>query len=306
MQGPVGYVGVTDEGWYRYLRDRPDLDEVNFWRPTDKRRFRAVPTGSPFFFKLKRPHDAICGFAYFARFSLLPQSLAWEVFGPKNGAHSEAEMRDRIARLRRGRLERGEDPDIGCVLLVEPTFFPRDDWIPQPRDWSRTLVQGRSYDLSRGEGLRIWRACLARSRSAVRDVVEPERFGAPTERRPRLGQGTFRVSVLDAYGRRCAVSGEHSLPVLEAAHIRPYAKRGEHSLENGLLLRSDIHRLYDRGYVTVSPDRKFEVSDALAERWSNGRAYYQLAGQRIHVPRRDEERPSPDLLAWHREHVFRG
>ena len=49
----------------------------------------------------------------------------------------------------------------------------------------------------------------------------------------------------DAYERRCAVTGEKTLPVLEAAHIRPYALLGPHRVNNGLLLRSDLHKLFD-------------------------------------------------------------
>jgi hypothetical protein len=52
------------------------------------------------------------------------------------------------------------------------------------------------------------------------------RYGAPVLVPPRLGQGAFRVAVTDAYGRSCAVTREHSLPVLEAAHIQPYALGG--------------------------------------------------------------------------------
>jgi len=71
------------------------------------------------------------------------------------------------------------------------------------------------------------------------------RYGAPKTVQLRLGQGTFRIAVTSAYGA-CAVSGEHSLPALEAAHLRPYADGGERALSNGLLLRADIHRLVRR------------------------------------------------------------
>jgi putative restriction endonuclease len=112
------------------------------------------------------------------------------------------------------------------------------------------------------------------------------------------------VSVIEAYGRACAVTGEHSLPVLEAAHIRPVADRGPHEVRNGLLLRTDVHRLYDRGFVTVTPELEFRVSPKLRERWENGRAYYALEGPLRHVPARSEERPDPELLAWHAREVF--
>jgi putative restriction endonuclease len=73
------------------------------------------------------------------------------------------------------------------------------------------------------------------------------RYGAPTLIRPRLGQGAFRISVTDVYQRRYAITGERTLPILDAAHIQPFADGGEHNITNGLLLRTDIHRLFDLG-----------------------------------------------------------
>lgn len=113
------------------------------------------------------------------------------------------------------------------------------------------------------------------------------------------------MQVLDAYGRACAVTEEHSLPVLEAAHIRPYAQRGAHEIANGLALRSDIHRLFDRGYVTIDERDRFVVGRRLKDDYENGR-YYSLQGHALHLPPNPAARPSPDGLAWHREHVFVG
>ena len=55
-------------------------------------------------------------------------------------------------------------------------------------------------------------------------------------------------------------------------------------MDNGLLLRSDLHRLYDRGYVTVTPDYVFRVGDSLRDDFKNGRSYYGLDGQKVGYP----------------------
>jgi putative restriction endonuclease len=86
------------------------------------------------------------------------------------------------------------------------------------------------------------------------------RYGTPVLVRPRLGQGAFRLLVADIYKRRCAITQERTLPALDAAHVRPYAEGGVHDVTNGLLLRRDLHSLFDRGYVTVTPELRFEVS----------------------------------------------
>jgi putative restriction endonuclease len=70
--------------------------------------------------------------------------------------------------------------------------------------------------------------------------------------------------------------------------------------------RADIHRLYDAGYVTVTPDYRFRVSHDLADNFHNGREYERFAGRAITVPRASIDQPSPELLDWHAAEVFRG
>jgi putative restriction endonuclease len=123
---------------------------------------------------------------------------------------------------------------------------------------------------------------------------------------PRLGQGAFRVLVTDAYQRRYAISQEKTRPALEAAHIRPYGDGGEHEAQNGLLLRRDIHSLFDAGYVTVTPDLHLKVSKRIRGKFDNGRHYYALHGQSINTPAAPTHRPSTAALTWHNENCFRG
>jgi putative restriction endonuclease len=308
-----GTVAVTDYGWYTRLRSHQELEEVNFWKPSAQRRFIA-PEFSPFFFKLKSPQEAICGFGYFARYSTLPDWLAWESFGLGNGVGSLEELRERISTIReRIRFKGPARAELGCILIVQPTFFSESDWVKQPSDWRVRTVSAEKYDLTAGEGARIWAECLARARPPAPAQVSPSsliagpaapRYGAPMLVRPRLGQGTFRVAVMDAYGRTCAVTGEHSLPALEAARIRAYTSAGPHEVKNGLLLRADFHRLFDQGYVTVSPDYRVEVSPRLKLDYQNGRSYYPYHGARLSLPDEERLRPDPEYLGWHRESVY--
>lgn len=202
---------------------------------------------------------------------------------------------------------------IGCILLGPAVFFPPSMWISQPSDWGRQNLRYKGYELDHGEGLRVWRECqecaasLAPEVPVERHVEQPtERWGKPVLVIPRLGQGTFRVAVTEAYERACAVTGEHSLPALEAAHIRPFAVDGPHDVSNGLLLRSDVHRLFDRGYITVTPDGRLNVSTQLKEHFSNGRSYYPLHGALLSEPKLIGHRPNRELLRWHNDHRFLG
>ena len=309
-----GFVAPTDHGWYQFFLARSEVDEVNFWRPGGL-AFHALQPGEPFFFKLKAPHKGIGGFGIFARFAQLPVWRAWEVFGESNGVSDEQSFRERLVRLTgneavRDMVRNDQDRPIGCVSIAQPVFFPPDEWVPVPSDWKANIVSGRSYDLSTGEGARLWHTCLERAEQQAVGWVEESLVGARNGRpqviTPRLGQGAFRIAVLDAYGGACAVTTEHSLPVLEAAHIRPWGQGGGHVVTNGIPLRRDIHRLFDLGYVTVRPDNRLAVSGALREQYENGRAYYALEGREILLPRDPGDRPSAELLDWHASTVFRG
>lgn len=102
------------------------------------------------------------------------------------------------------------------------------------------------------------------------------------------------------------MTGEKTLPVLEAAHIKPYSELGPHLVSNGILLRSDLHKLFDLGYVTVTPDHHLEVSPRLKEEWKNGREYYAHHGQSLRFPPYDlAGMPSREFLSWHNAHRYR-
>src|SRR6185295_4966266 len=124
--------------------------------------------------------------------------------------------------------------------------------------------------------------------------------------RRRLGQGTFQLLTLDNYRRRCAVTGEKALPTLDAAHILPVKEGGQHRLDNGLLLRTDIHRLFDKGYVTVTPDGRFLVSRRPKDDFDNGEPYLPFHGQRIWVPGDPASQPNRMALEWHGDSRFLG
>lgn len=305
-----GFIGHTDAGWWRLLSDAPQLSEVNFWRP-GARTFSALHPGEPFFFRLKSPVNKIGGFGLFARYALLPVWRAWEVFGLANGVRHEHEFVERLRRLARRPVN--QTSMIGCIAITDCTFFPADMLVGVPSTFHPQNLSGAVIDLEQPEGRRLWADCLERAVAIatptslastwLEEAADRQRYGRPQIVTPRLGQGSFRLAVLDVYGS-CAVTGEHSLPALEAAHIRPYGQGGAHDLRNGLPLRRDLHRLFDLGYVSVKPGGEFIVSPRLRTEFANGHTYYALAGQKLRPPKVADATPDPELLAWHSETVF--
>ena len=300
------FIGITDNDWFTLLSNIEKIDEVNFWQPSGNRQFKALNPGELFLFKLHSPNNFIVGGGFFAHSSLLPISLAWESFGIKNGANSLLEMRRRVEKYRRQLEKRFEDYTIGCILLEQPFFFTRDTWIPVPDDWKSNIVQGRSYDLTVTPGISIWNQLQSNLGKSTLIHEETARYGKPIITIPRLGQGSFRVLVTDAYERRCAITNERTLPALDAAHIKPFSENGPHNVNNGLLLRRDLHALFDKGYLTISPTLSVEVSSKIKEEFDNGREYYRFHGNKIRLPVNRNFHPLSDYLEWHNNNIFRG
>jgi putative restriction endonuclease len=314
------WVANTDPDWFDFLASQPDIDEVNFWQPSGGTNFGAIQPGELFLFRLKSPRNAIGGFGVFNQASNLPLSLAWEAFGVKNGASTLAEMKHRIGKYRSD-IPPGTDYTIGCRIVVQPIFLPEALWIEQPESWARSIVVGKVFETDNTEGRHLWNRVMQASEAAsgISAPTAPQfaearspyfapgpRYGDPQLVRPRLGQGAFRLAVTDAYKRQCAVTSGRVLPALDAAHIRSYESGGEHKVSNGLLLRKDIHCVFDAGYITFDEDLRMVVSDRVRTDFNNGNEYRRLHGQRLFVPDAAAARPDHELLKWHRDNRFLG
>ncbi len=285
---------------------------MNFWQPNAVRPVTLQP-GDLWLFKLHvRNGGWVVGGGHFAHYTAITLRFAWDAFLQRNGAPTFVDMVRRVRRYSQRPID-PETTQVGSSVIVEPFFLPREKWVQSPADWSSNLTRGKSYQSTSGEGaLLLERVALARDdgrgqadRSARERPTAPA-YGSPSLVYPRLGQGAFRVMVTDAYERRCVATNERTLPVLEAAHIRPYSQLGEHKLSNGLLLRSDLHTLFDRGYMTVTPSMRLRVSRTIQAEFENGRDYYALDGREIRPPRPPNPPPSRELLEWHADTIFRG
>jgi putative restriction endonuclease len=310
------FVAVTDNDWFALHASKDGVEEVNFWRPSPETTFKALQTGELLLFKLHAPDNYIAGGGFFTRFLQLPVNLTWETFGEANGVRSLVEMRKRIGHYRRMTMGATENPNIGCIMLAEPFFWRREEWISSPADFKLNTVTGKRYDSEVGTGRQLWeglserlqkgRGKVLEAGTATQAALETGGYGKPHVILPRLGQGLFRILVTESYSRRCAVTGERTLPVLEAAHIKPYSLVKRHELSNGLLLRSDLHRLFDDGYVTVDPQtRQVVVSRRIKAEFENGKEYYALEGKVIREPAEQWARPSAENLEYHAYTVFR-
>ncbi len=312
------YVGVTDKKWFEFLKQEP-REDVNFWKPLGGNNFTAIPSGAPFLLKLRKPDHAIVGVGFFTGQTMLPISVAWDTFGIRNGYNNFESFAQAIQKFRAAKGKPFEiNPTINCLVLTAPIFFRKPDWIPAPADWQNPIVTGKVYNTATEIGGKMWAdvsAMMVKYRDdpftneLATDSVALESPGIYREAltKVRIGQGAFRTLITQAYDKKCAISGEKTLPVLEAAHIQPFAEAGPHSIRNGLLLRSDIHKLFDMSYLTVdATDYRVLVSGRIKEEFKNGKEYYRFHGQKLQVlPKNLNDRPLAQYLQHHNE-KFRG
>jgi putative restriction endonuclease len=279
------FVGLTERDWVQRVGALAPGD-ANLWRP-HQRLFRALEPGEPYLVKLHAPWSAIVGAGRFVAAERLPLSLAWLAFGAANGVADPADFRQRIARTHPERPT--ADPTLSCVVLDRPAILDQDDWVAAPDDWRPSVAHGKVY---RGEEAR-----------ALWDTVR-ERLGArwrPVPPDDELGPGRFRLAVAEAYGRRCAVTGERALAALDVVHVRPPSRGGRNRVDNGLLLRADLARLFAHGLLCIEPDGFVVRLHADVLRAARGAASYApLDGRSLRVvPERFDLMPSRELLAGH-------
>jgi putative restriction endonuclease len=309
------YLGNTDHEWYNYL-SKIQPEDINFWQPGGNSNFKILSPGGPFLFRLKSPINKIGGVGFFSSQTFLPIEMAWDVFEERNGCSSIERFKQLILQYRKDKSN--INPSIGCIVLTNPVFFQQKDWLDLPSDWSNTgIVQGKSYDTTIEIGLHLWNKVQALLNNYLIDTYDGQKsqlileetspqYGKEVLTKVRLGQGAFRVLVTDAYNRKCAISGEKTLPVLEAAHIKRYSDSGPHFISNALLLRSDIHKLFDAGYLTITTNLKVEVSKKIKEEFENGKEYYKFHGNDLfNLPIKEMNKPNKKFIEWHNT-IYKG
>ena len=297
-------VAVTDGDWFDHLRAMPHLTEVNFWSPSD-RTFRSLQPGELFLFKLHAPRNFIVGGGWFAHATILPCSLAWEAFGEENGAATLGEMRARIIRCTKRSADDREDFHIGCRILTQPFFLPEYAWIPVGEFWPRNIVLFKTYSTDEADGMQLW--------DKIQDAISAGVLGAA---RGPIRRADARPSAPRPRRLSHPRHRQLSSPMCRDARAYPTGARsgaypavrggGEHEASNDVLLRRDIHSLFDAGYLTIMPNLHFEVSRRIKEEFENGRQYYELHGREIALP--DDQRSRPDRVAleWHSGSGFLG
>src|SRR5215217_3449255 len=292
-------IAPTDLDWFELLSGEPPASEINFWTPTPWNISR-LEQGDRFYFLLKAPLRKIGGYGNFRYYENMSAREAWDRFGKGNGVVDLVELIARTSKYadrHSTKFVPTENPEIGCIILDRPVFFeerkffePGEHGKPFPRQVVRLKYFDEDFDEDSVGGVRP-------------SVDDPKPFQPVNEKgssyksrrvRDRVGQAVFRHKVLAAYGYRCCVTGESSLEVLDAAHIQPYVNSKSNHIQNGLAFRTDLHKLFDAGLVTIDDDYRLVVSNRL-----KSRDYAAYHGREVRGPDKAAHRPSIEALEVH-------
>lgn len=296
-------VGLTDQDWFEFLRDNQAGEEVNFWTPTPW-SIRRLRSGDTWHFLLKSPIRKLGGFGVFTEYLEMSIDVAWQRYGIANGVSSHADLLERCQRYSsRNSINpvSGPHTSIGCIILSNVEYFEEDEYVDLAV--AGIIVPNAVVKCKYFQGFPEYPSFAAalpttQPNEFVPIAQDPKEYSRQ-RRKNRIGQQKFRRELMRVYDHKCAVTGESIGRVLEATHIEPYINEASNHIQNGILLRVDIHRLMEDGLISLSDDMELLISSKLV-----GTSYDQFDGQILRLPLVNSERPSLAAVRLHRNDRF--
>lgn len=290
-------ISTTDQIWFDFLKGSGLNSNVNFWTPTpwNPKKFHA---GDRLYFMLKKPIRQIGGFGEFVQYKKLTASQAWNTFGFRNGRHSRQEFIDSIQEyIDKNSAELGGQPinintyEIGCIVLDNCEFWD-DNLFMDPAnhniDFATQVVKLKYFNQDDPFN-------QAQNERDNFNLVNEPRNDRQGKTNIREGQSEFKGKILRAYNNCCCITSETIPELLEASHIQEYRNRNSNHVQNGLLLRVDLHRLYDNRLILIDRNFVIHVSDLVTSQ-----LYREYHGKKITLPNAINDRPSGDALELRR------
>lgn len=308
----VFVIGVP-YSWYQNVKAQyivSGSSSLNCWGIKKRGKSAAAhpDPGSLILFKVDRDGAPyICGGGFFQSDEHLTPERAWKIFGVNNGASC---YEDFLAGLKGMGYRSGE---IVAHMVVGDFVFSRQTCYRLPEAIELgDLKDGElvSFGLDTPEGRYLAKYIMHERSSHLREGFAnygwPGIYRMASERNSRDYTMVFYARMMAAYDRRCAVTGDRTLPVLDVAHIRTFYDERFQRPDNGIVLRGDIHRLFSLGYITATyvsdTEARVRVSATLSE--VGGAEYLKYDGSPLYLPEDPALRPSREYLEWHAERRF--
>lgn len=295
-------ISPTDEEWFSLLKSYQYLDRINFWTPTPW-NIKSLKSGDRLYFMLKAPIRKIGGYAEVVKYENMSINKAWDTFGLGNGVKGLEEFILRTTKYKGKRSNKenlDQNPVIGCIELKEAVFFEPNKYIT-PGDlgvsFPNQVVKIKCFQ---GEFLNLGEETVDLPTSPFSLVGSRNENRKFREVNQRVGQESFRRAIFKAYDNSCAITGESCKDLLQAAHIQPYKDENSNHVQNGILLRIDLHRLFDTGLITIDTDYRIRFSSIF-----QSNEYRKYEGKKICLPNHKQQYPSLQALEYNNKYKFR-
>ena len=265
-------------------------------------------SGEPVFFEIERDgKKLICGGGFYQRTREITPLQCWQMLGVNNGAEDKEEFIQMVTARgwSQGRKLLSHQisgtfvfssrqcyelmPELGIKPLDLGELTYVDTNTPEGRFLWRFIMHERSFQLQEGTSDGLWQGI----------------YHLAEEKQSRDYYAMFAAKMLKAYDFKCTVTGEPTVDALEVAHIRTFYDERFFKPDNGLVLRADLAKLFDKGYITVEyrgENAFLKVSKTL--KLSGGDEYLHYDGVKLNLPKAQSERPSREYLSWHRQNRF--
>ncbi|MGM0501446.1 MAG: HNH endonuclease [Bacillota bacterium] len=287
-------IAPTDLNWFKFLKNRLNFQIINFWtdNPWNPRRLKK---DNKFYFLLKTPIRKIGGYANFSYSQNLSITQAWQKFGQGNGVSSLYELGVKAT----GATNPDYDTEIGCIVLENPVFLEPEEYF-HPDDYNLSFSAEISKHKYYPNLEEINIAGEYKQAEISFSSISCETDYKFDQSSALKGQSKFRQNLFKYYKGKGVITKENCAAILDAVHIHPYLKKNKDHLKNGLLLRSDLHQLFDDGLITITPDYKVLVSKKL-----DSNHYHKYQNQDIYLPQDNKFYPEQQVLKFHNHYIFR-
>ena len=283
-------ISPTDIDWFYFNKMRNQTNSINFWTPTPW-NIKRLNHGDRLYFMLKSPIRKIGGFGIFNNYENLSIPDAWEKFGYGNGVESKPRLIKRLNKYlsKNTSLNAGlESHQIGCISLNNCEFWEDIQFIDIEQtihEFKKNIVKIKFFN--EYDSIQSHHNSLVMDSSKYEIVGSGEKHKKAYQQNVRIGQSEFRAKLINAYHGQCCISKETCEELLEAAHIQPYINKKSNHVQNGLLLRIDLHKLFDSGLLKIDQNYLVHISSQLQS--GNYRTYDK---KRILLPKNPNNWPS--------------
>lgn len=272
----------------------------------DKDDEELPPTGSLVLFLVEKDGEQIiCGGGFFLKHLNMDIISCWNQYGVLSGYMN---LNDFLRRAKEFKADMN-DP-LSCYIADGSFIFIRKNMVYVPEMFKINFEERSRVTIPSDEpfGMYLKKVCLERRKAQIdqSSCTWPGIYYVASIHKSAEQASQYRTELLSAYGFKCAVTGCTLMPALSVAHIKTIYDDRYLDLNNGVVLRSDIHHLFSKGYLTFYYDTDGSVKVKISKnmKLNLDPEYSELDGKKLSLPENKDYWPNPEYLKWHNDIRF--